>query len=279
MLNLLGIDFEDWYHPELVQKHLPEKKHTPTVINGIDKIIDFLRKNDTYATFFMVGELIETKPELIDKILGGGHEIGFHTMHHTRLNANNFKDKFGEELELFSKITDKRSHGFRAPTFSLNHETSWAIETLVQNGYAYDSSIVPVKTFMYGVASAPKKPYRISISSLDRDDPNSKLIEFPLAVGKFFGKKIPIAGGFYMRVLPQKIIHDTISEYERNRIPATFYIHSWELTPEYMKKVNLPTIDHFITYHNITKALERLEKIIKRFKFTSFSRYIADHKY
>ena len=82
-MNLLGIDFEDWFHPELIQKTLDTTKKKHTVVDGIDKIIDWLRKNDTYATFFMVGELLEQKPELLDKILDGGHEIGFHTMTHS----------------------------------------------------------------------------------------------------------------------------------------------------------------------------------------------------
>ena len=232
----------------------------------------------TFATFFIVGELIESKPELIDKILGDGHEIGFHTMNHTRLDVVNFRSKFGEELELFSRLTDKKSRGFRAPTFSLNHHTAWAIDALVQNNYEYDSSIVPVKTTMYGIPNARTKPYRISSSSLEHDDPNSKLIEFPLSVGKLLGKRIPVAGGFYLRVLPQKIIHNAITEYEKNNIPATCYIHSWELTPEYMKKISLPVMDRFITYYNLTKASDRLEKIIKKFRFTSFSKYLAEHK-
>ena len=58
-MNLLGIDFEDWYHPELVQKYVKDKKHEPKMFKGIDKILDMLRKNDTLATFFVVGELLE----------------------------------------------------------------------------------------------------------------------------------------------------------------------------------------------------------------------------
>jgi len=58
-LNILGIDFEDWYHPQLIQSHIQTKEKKPSVINGIDKILDFLRKHDVYATFFVVGELLE----------------------------------------------------------------------------------------------------------------------------------------------------------------------------------------------------------------------------
>ena len=58
-MNLIGIDFEDWYHPELVQKHVRDLEHEPSMFKGLDKIIDMLRRNDTSATFFVVGELLE----------------------------------------------------------------------------------------------------------------------------------------------------------------------------------------------------------------------------
>src|SRR5207249_4532072 len=132
------------------------------VINGIDKILEWLRKNETFATFFMVGELLEAKPELLDKILGGGHEIGFHTMHHTRLDSTDFREKFSEEIKKFHVMTKGKSKGFRAPTFSLTDSTSWAIDILSENNYQYDSSIVPAKTRLYGVPDAETRPYRIT---------------------------------------------------------------------------------------------------------------------
>ena len=42
-MNILGIDFEDWYHPELIAKSLTNEKKIPKDVAGIDKIIDFLR--------------------------------------------------------------------------------------------------------------------------------------------------------------------------------------------------------------------------------------------
>ena len=51
-MNLLGIDFEDWFHPELIQKILTNEEKKPKVIQGIDKIIEWLNHHDTYATFF-----------------------------------------------------------------------------------------------------------------------------------------------------------------------------------------------------------------------------------
>ena len=275
-MNLLGIDFEDWYHPELIQRHIRTKDNKPVVVNGIDRILDWLRKNDTVATFFMVGELLELKPELLDKILAGGHEIAFHTMFHTNLNEPNFREKFSEEIQKFGKLTGGRSKGFRAPTFSLNENSAWVVDMLYENGYQYDSSIMPAKTRMYGVPSAETKPYRISSKQIKKNDPNGKILEFPLLVTKILGKTIPACGGFYLRILPLKIIENAIDDVNRRNIPATFYIHSWELTPDLMPRVPLPIADKFITYYNLGKTMDRLDRIIKKFKFTSFSRFMSD---
>ena len=274
-MNLLGIDFEDWFHPELIQRHITTKNNKPTVVEGIDKITDWLRKNDTFATFFMVGELLELKPELLDKICDNGHEIAFHTMHHTKLDTPNYKEKFAEEIKKFADLTKGKSRGFRAPTFSLNESTSWVIDTLVENNYQYDSSIVPARTQLYGIANADTKPYRISSTKLNGDDPNGKMLEFPLLTTTIFGKDIPAGGGFYLRALPLKIIERAIKNNDNHGKPASFYIHSWELTPEFMPKIPLPFVDNFITYYNLGTALKKMDKIIKKFEFTSFEHFMA----
>ena len=274
-MNILGIDFEDWYHPELIRKNITlDEKIEPSVIQGIDKILDWLRKNETLATFFVVGELLEFRPEIFDKIIENGHEIGFHTMYHTKLDNIGSKERFTDEIKKFEQLTKKKSKGFRAPTFSLNQTTSWAIDVLQKNNYRYDSSVVPAKTDLYGLPNAKNYPYKISSDSLEENDENSEFLEFPLLTTRFLGKKIPAGGGFYLRFLPLKTIKNAIKSNEKDQIPATFYIHSWELTPEFMPKISLPVKDNFITYHNLNKALPKMTEIIQNFEFTSFEKYI-----
>ena len=273
-MNLLGIDFEDWFHPELIQKILTNEEKKPKVIQGIDKIIEWLNRHNTYATFFVVGELLEYEPEILDKIIENGHEIGFHTMHHTRLDTLGFKEKFEDEIKIFDKITSGKSKGFRAPTFSLNESSKWLIDVLETNGYKYDSSVVPAKTSMYGLPDAEKRPYQITSKSLESENLEGKITEFPILVTKFLGKKIPAGGGFYVRTLPEKIVKNAIKDYEKNNMPATFYIHSWELTPEFMPKVKLSVKDNFITYHNIDKTLSKMDKLLNEFSFTSFEKFL-----
>ena len=166
-MNLLGIDFEDWYHPTLIQKFVQDEKHKPSMFKGLDKILEMLRKNDALATFFVVGELLESNPEIFDKIMENEHEIAFHTMYHTKIDSPNFKENFRNEIEKFSELTNKKSRGFRAPTFSLNDTSSWIVDSLSEYDYIYDSSVVPAKTDLYGLPNAQHGPYRISSNSIE----------------------------------------------------------------------------------------------------------------
>ena len=277
-MNVLGIDFEDWFHPELIQKYISKENHEPKIIQGIHKILELLRQNETKATFFVVGELLEFKPELLDLILENDHEIGFHTMKHTRIDSSNFSSKFDDEIKRFGELTNRKSKGFRAPSFSLNTNCSWIIDSLEKNGYLYDSSVVPAKTSLYGIPNAEIKPYKITSQCLENNSIDGKILEFPLLVTKFLGKKLPAAGGFYLRTLPMRVIENAIKSYEKKEIPGVFYIHSWELTPEFMPKIQLSKKDHFITFHNINKAYSKMENLLKKFQFTSFSNFIQANK-
>ena len=167
-MNILGIDFEDWFHPQLIKKNIEDKKYEPVVINGLDKILDLLRQNDTLATFFVVGELLEYRPEIFDKIIENGHEVGFHTMYHSRLDSEKFEEKFEDEIKKFEVLTNKKSKGFRAPTFSLNKKSSWIIDILEAYDYTYDSSIVPAKSSMYGSPNAEENPYKITSNNIEK---------------------------------------------------------------------------------------------------------------
>ena len=275
-MNILGIDFEDWYHPELVKRNIKNEKHNPSVINGIDKILDLLRKHETLATFFVVGELLEIQPEIFDKITENDHEIGFHTMHHDRLDSPGFKEKFSSEIKKFAELTNHKSRGFRAPTFSLNDTSSWAIDVLEENNYVYDSSVVPAKTSLYGMPNAQKIPYKITSNSLENNSNNGKIIEFPIMVTKLLGKSVPVGGGFYLRTLPFRLIKKSFNQYEKQKTPGVFYIHSWELTPKYMPKLKLSLKDSFITYHNLDRAYTKMEELLSLYEFTSFEKYLKN---
>ena len=149
--------------------------------------------------------------------------------------------------------------------------------SLEEHGYVYDSSIVPAKTSLYGNPNAPRNPYKITSDYLDSDNPKGKITEFPLMVTKFLGKTVPVGGGFYLRTLPFGTTKKALRTYDQENKPGVFYIHSWELTPEYMPKIKLSTKNNFITYHNLDKVLERMGVLLSNFEFTSFERFIQNN--
>ena len=55
-------------------------------------------------------------------------------MYHDRIDVAGFKEKFSDEIINFEKLTNKKSKGFRAPTFSLNKNSSWIVDSLVKHG-------------------------------------------------------------------------------------------------------------------------------------------------
>ena len=57
-------------------------------------ILATLERYDARATFFFVGELIEAHPELVERVIGAGHQVGYHSYDH-----ESPKDRSAAELK------------------------------------------------------------------------------------------------------------------------------------------------------------------------------------
>jgi len=271
LLNLLTVDFEEWYHPEYVKDKCPQNKKENSP-QDLRKTLDLLEKCKTEATFFVVGEIARRHPELIEQIRDSGHEIAFHGYDHEPLWKKN-AEAFRSEIKLFDSVAKENCMGFRAPSFSLSNKTSWALKVLEDIGYKYDSSIFPAKTFLYGVQGAPLKPYKPSYSDLTREDSDGKIWEFPLLVYPISGFRLPVAGGFYMRFFSAKLILRAIKKTNKNGNPAVLYCHTWELNPE-IPKLKLGPYRSFVTYYNLEKTSARFDQVLSEFRFTSIRNYM-----
>jgi hypothetical protein len=166
--------------------------------------------------------------------------------------------------------------GFRAPSYSLDNRTKWALDELEKAGYVYDSSVFPIKTPLYGESSAPLTPYHPSSKNIADRDNNQKLIEFPALVYPVLGLKIPAAGGFYLRFFPAFIIKGAIKKMNKTGYPAVLSFHPWELDPE-TPRLKLGLTKSFVTYHNLAATGEKLADLISTFQFTSFKNYLGKH--
>ncbi|HSB05444.1 MAG TPA: polysaccharide deacetylase family protein [Thermodesulfobacteriota bacterium] len=271
--NAMTIDVEDWYHPELVRDHLGSGVPEERLSEVIPSILDLLNRYHVKATFFVLGEVASRFPALIRQIEQEGHEIGCHGMSH-RMLGDLGEEGFKKEMEDFRNLTKEilgnvNIRGFRAPTFSLNPDTKWALPILRDFGYRYDSSIFPEKLFwnpLYGIDNAPRYPYRISFEDLCKEDPKSPLWEFPAAIARVGRIDLPVSGGFYLRTIPAFIFRWALDRMNRTG-PFYIYLHPWECD-ENTPRIPLPFLSRGVTYYGIRKVLSHLEGLLKTFSFS-----------
>jgi len=266
MINALVIDLEHWHCIELLRNRVPDNP-VDQVPESTRPILDLLDKYNIKATFAVLGTVAEQHPELIKEIYDKGHEIASHAWSHKTLHElgkDAFEDEIKKSVSLLQSLTGEKPIGFRAPSFSIDNSTKWAFEILEKYEFKYDASVFPIKTRLYGVPNAPLHIYRPAKEDITIDDSNGAIVEFPMTVLKH-GMNIPIAGGFYLRLLPNWFLKYGIREVNKSR-PAIVYIHPWEAysgTP----RMRLPWSSSFITYHGINSALKKFEELLNAFKF------------
>lgn len=88
-------------------------------------ILDALKKHQAPATFFVVGTLLESNPDLIKQILASGNTIGNHTYHHKDMSQISTMESFAEEIQsvekLYQQITGQElSKYYRPPQGKYN---------------------------------------------------------------------------------------------------------------------------------------------------------------
>jgi polysaccharide deacetylase family protein (PEP-CTERM system associated) len=262
MINALSFDLEEWYHPEAIRKSGLSPNREQQAAAATIPLLDLLQRYSTKATFFTVGEVAEQQPQLIERILNEGHELAFHGWTHAPLWALD-ADNFAGEIERFldwqrQNFPGIQIHGYRAPTFSLDHSTAWAIRVLKDHGFTYDSSVFPAKTSLYGVPDAPRITYWMSL-----DNPaqvaEDGLLEVPMSV---FGG-VGYTGGLYLRFFPLPIIKAMMHQAKR---PAVMYIHPWETYSQTPRLKQLSPGARFVLYHGLP-SFGKLEKLLQTFQF------------
>jgi polysaccharide deacetylase family protein (PEP-CTERM system associated) len=269
MIHALSFDVEEWYHSDLLIGRLPAEERVPQVREAIRPILDLLQRAGVRATFFTVGEVARDHPDLVRELVATGHELACHTMTHPnlwRLTASSLEDELAQyRRAVEAAVPGEDVLGFRAPMFSLDRRTGWALGVLRDGGFRYDSSVVPVRTPWYGVPGAPLGVYRASLSDPGQVDEESGFLEFPLTACALGPVRIPAAGGVYLRLIPYPVFRSLLRRVARQR-PFVIYLHPWE-TYHATPLSPLPLLERFGLHVNIRHALNRLERLLSDFSF------------
>ena len=91
-----------------------------------EKILDILQKHNVKAAFFLVGNYMQTNPDLVRRMVAEGHIVGNHTMHHPDMSKLSDRAAFTQELtdleNLFQEVTGKELPKFYRPPQGLYSE-------------------------------------------------------------------------------------------------------------------------------------------------------------
>lgn len=269
--HLLTIVLEDYFNNF---GHVIERSHwhrfETRVERGTRRALDLLDAHGIRATFFAVGWIAETMPELIRDVAARGHEVaskGYDQRGVHDQSPEVWQDDVARARETIERASGRRVLGYRSPGWAAE-EDLWSLEVLANDGYLYDSSIKPV-----GFAFR-RQPGRL-VAHANRFG-NRTLWEFPVASASVGGCRLPIGTGNYVRQLPEWLMQRVVAHGERSVAdPFVMYFHTWELDPDQPQITAISPVSRMRFYRNIDKMHRRLGEYFQRYEFTNIQEYLG----
>jgi len=269
IVNALSVDVEEYYHATIFREAtggLDWRLLPSRVEESIHRVLALLGNGEIRATFFVLGEVAEAHPAMVQKISAEGHEIACHGDRHELVSGqtpNEFRADIRRVKGLLEDLTGESVIGYRAPNFSIGRTQSWAYDVLLEEGFRYDSSLYPIHHDRYGDPSAPRFPYEIQRNG------HESLIEFPIGTARLLGVNLPIGGGGYFRLLPWALIRYGIQHVNAHeRQPIMFYFHPWELDPD-QPRSPMPWHHRFRHYVGLQREEAKLSRLLGDFQFST----------
>lgn len=262
LMNALTIDVEDYFQVSALAPHFPKEVWNATpcrVERNVDRILEMLVQHGARGTFFTLGWIAERYPELVRRIANEGHELASHGYAHERASSQS-PEAFLADIRLAKVVLEDIAgcevRGYRAPSFSVGLANPWAHGCIEEAGYAYSSSVYPVKHDHYGVPDAPRFPYAVGAG----------LVEIPITTVRRFGRNWPVGGGGYFRLLPYPVSAWGIRKVNKeDRKPAIFYFHPWEIDPGQPVVREASAKTRFRHYVNLAHTEARLRRLLQDF--------------
>ena len=270
--HFFTVDVEEYFQVKALESVVRREdwlSRPSRIAQSVDALLESLDRHGARGTFFVLGWLAKHRPEVVLSIAGAGHEIASHGFWHQRvttLDAAAFREDIRSSKHALEDLTGSAVLGYRAPNFSIVPGGEWAFDALIEEGYAYDSSIFPFRRRGYGYHPAPRTPHMIERSS-------GLIAEFPLATTDILGYKVPAAGGGYLRHLPLGVVQRAFREASARSEPATFYIHPWEIDGD-QPRLPVSTLNRVRHYRGLDGALGRIERLLEEFSFGTIASYL-----
>ena len=275
-VNALSVDVEDWFQVSAWDAVIDRAAWDGLecrVARNMRVLLDLFDRRGVKATFFTLGWIADRHPEVVADAHAAGHEIASHGYSHrlvSSLDAETFRSDLARtRTSLEAAAPGCRVTGFRAPSFSFTRGTPWAFDVLREEGYAFSSSVFPVRHDRYGIPDFPRHPVRL----VDAD--GRALWEFPMTTWRVLGRNVPASGGGWLRFLPPAVVHHAIRRVNAEGAPAILYLHPWEVDPDQPRVRTAGAAARFRHYLNLDRTLGRLDGLLRAFPWAPVSDVLA----
>ena len=272
--NALTIDVEDYFQVSAFAPYIARDEWATRecrIERNVERILHMLDEHETKATFFTLGWIAERYPQLIQRIVAGGHELASHGYGHERasdLTETAFFLDIDSAKKLLEDLSGQAVKGYRAPSFSIGHGNLWAFDCLERAGYRYSSSIYPIQHDHYGMPDAPRFAHQI----------RAGLLEVPVTTARFFDRNWPSSGGGYFRLMPYAMSRWLLNHVNRiDQQSAIFYFHPWEIDAEQPRIDGINAKTRFRHYVNLHRTEGRIRRLLTDFQWARMDEiFLAD---
>jgi polysaccharide deacetylase family protein (PEP-CTERM system associated) len=265
--HILTVALEDYYHVGAFNRLIQRGqwyRFERRIERATERALDLLDEYEATATFFCLGWVADTLPELVRQVAQRGHEVaskGYYHRNVRQLTPGEFRDDLTRSREAIERAAGQRVRGYRVADQWFRPADLWALDVLAEEGYEYDSSIGPV------LRSYAAEPWR-RFAHLHRHGDRT-LWELPISTAEVFGMLIPIAGGNYFRQFPHWMVRSAVENWTRTyTAPYIMYFHTWELDPD-QPKISAPWVSRVRQYRNLDRMPFYLRYYLSKYRFKS----------
>lgn len=277
LVNAMTVDVEDYVHVSAFAGRIDRDdwdRLESRVERNTDAVLAILDDYGVKATFFTLGWVAERYPALVSRIVAAGHELASHGFDHTRVHLQSrdgFRDDIRRTKNLLEDIAGTPVRGYRAASFSITEETTWAFDILSEEGHEYSSSVYPIRHDLYGMPEAPRFAFHPS--------KGRAILEVPITTTLLLNRNVPCGGGGYFRLLPYGLSRWAMRRVNRlEGEPCVFYFHPWEIDPGQPRISRVGLKSRIRHYTNLRRMESRLRRVLTDFAWDRMDRIFLPDK-
>jgi len=270
---LLSIDYEPWYAFIRRYDAIESDAMRREIDGGFSKVaIDGVleRLGGAKASFYLVGEVANWYPEVPQKIVDAGHELGLHCqLHRPLIRVSELAEDMRASAGWRSRFEVR---GYRAPMVGISED---AYPLLKSEGFFYSSSI-------YGTAGTllqKQGVWEIPVSTVRLFGSRAPNLAAPrdFSMKLLFSGEYPYGSSFSVGVMGDVVMRLLERDLKAGHSPAII-LHPYELCPppNFLRRTSPDLVRHPLLTPFVFNKTKFLARLLRAFPVSSLGQYLDE---